>query len=200
MARLFERTATDAVEDTGAGPGGASAVRLLAAVVTALLVSFLVVARTQAATAPATAAAGSDLAAGGVRITTDSVGRSLFNVPAMAPGRPVANCIAVTYTGTVVPAVVRLSAQADGALSRGLTVTVQEGRGGGFGDCGGFQLERSLFAGALAELARRPPLPAFQAQSPTETHTFRFTFSLDDVNVDQGAAAAVAFSWTASTR
>ena len=199
MARVFERSTVNAApEQDEAAAGGRSTIRLLAAAVTALFVSFLVVTRSQGAMQAPGARVQSDITAGGVNVTDDDAGRSLFQVPAMAPGRPVANCIAVTYSGTVIPAVVRLSAQADGRLAGGLNVTVEEGDGGAFGDCGGFRPTRSVFTGTLAALAGRGPIQAFKSTSPTDTHVFRFTFTLNDASAAQGSTASTEFSWAAS--
>ena len=199
MARVFDRAvANEARDDDDGVGGGRSAIRLLAAAITALVVSFLVVARSQGAVSGGSARSGSELSAGGVTVTDDDSGHSLFQVPAMAPGKPVSNCIGVTYAGTVVPAVVRLSAQADGALAPALDVTVDEGDGGRFGDCGGFRSSRTVFHGTLAQLAERAPTDAFRPAAAQETHGFRITFSLADTGVQQGAAAKTDLLWTAS--
>ncbi len=202
MARVFDRTGVGAapVEDDDAAAGGRSAIRLLAATLTALFVSFLVVTKSQGAMQAPGAKADSEITAGGVRVTDDDAGRSLFQVPAMAPGRPVENCIAVTYSGTIVPAVVRLGAQTEGPLADTLDVKVEEGQGGAFGSCNGFAPARSVFTGTLGSLAARGQSEAFRPDRAEDTRVFRFTFSLNDTGVAQGATASTEFSWTASTK
>ena len=87
MARVFDRAvANEARDDDDGVGGGRSAIRLLAAAITALVVSFLVVARSQGAVSGGSARSGSELSAGGVTVTDDDTGHSLFQVPAMAPG------------------------------------------------------------------------------------------------------------------
>jgi hypothetical protein len=202
MARVFDRTAVaeGPRQDDDAAGSGVSVIRLLAATMTALFVSFLVVTRSQAAMQGPGARAESQIAAGGVRITDDDAGRSLFQLPAMAPDRPEENCIAVTYSGTVVPAVVRLKAKADGALAESLDVKVEEGEGGTFGSCGDFSPTRTVFTGTLASLAARGQTEAFRPTRFEDTRTFRFTFLLKDVGVPQGASASTEFNWIAATK
>lgn len=66
-------------------------------------------------------------------------------------GQPVQRCIEVGATGA--SSQVRLSGRGASTASRLVTATVEVGGGGDGGGCDGFDAERSLFAGSLAELA-----------------------------------------------
>jgi hypothetical protein len=202
MARVFDRTVTSNPFDDDDDPaaGGVSAIRLLAATITALFVSFLVVTKSQDAMSAPGARAESEIAAGGVQVTDDDAGRSLFQVPSMAPDVPFENCIAVTYSGTIVPAIVRLSAQAQGPLAESLDVKVEEGTDGSFGSCADFAPTRTVFTGTLATLASRGQSEAFRPKRFEDTRVFRFTFLLKDAAVAQGATASAEFAWTAAAK
>jgi hypothetical protein len=181
-------------------PGGTrSLVRLLAMAATVLIISFLVVNRSTDAL-NGKPGSGGRFTAGHVSLVDDDTDQSLFDVPSMAPGDEHANCIAVTYGGSLDRPVVAVAGKADGALARALRLTVEVGQGGGFGDCAGFMPEGDIFSGTLADFtAAHPPgkgLAAFRPEGPGDERTFRFRFVLDDAGAAQGADAAVDFDWT----
>ncbi|NNE10880.1 MAG: hypothetical protein HKN41_01390 [Ilumatobacter sp.] len=79
--------------------------------------------------------------AGTVDLVDDDLGGTLFNVPAMAPGQTITNCIVVTYNGSLDPNPVVMYSGGfvdSGNFGDYLTLTVDEGTGGTFGDCTGF--------------------------------------------------------------
>ncbi len=79
--------------------------------------------------------------AGTVDLVDDDSDVMLFNVPAMAPGQTITNCIVVTYNGSLDPTFVKLYSGGfvdSGNFGDYLTLTVDEGTGGVFGDCTGF--------------------------------------------------------------
>jgi hypothetical protein len=164
------------------------------------MISLLVVTRSRDAFDSTPAQSEASFTTGDVRLTDDDNGSTLFDIPNMVPGRPSADCIAVTYEGDVLPVDVALDASAEGALAGALLVTIERGTGGGFQNCGGFEPDDTLFEGTLAELADADPLAAFEATETPSTSTFRFTFDLDDdVPVEGRARASADLAWTADT-
>ena len=202
MARLLEQQAPVTPEETASdstGTGQATA-RALATALALLMISLLVVTRSRDAFDSTPAQADASFTTGDVRLTDDDNGTTLFDIPNMVPGRPESDCIAVTYEGDVLPIDVRLDASADGALAGALLVTIEEGTGGGFQNCGGFEPDGVLFEGTLADLADGQELDAFEATETPATQTFRFTFDLDpDVPVEGRARASADLEWTADS-
>jgi hypothetical protein len=175
-----------------------SLVRLLAAAATVLLISFLVVNRSGDAFHMGTGAT-SRFRSGAVALADDDTDRSLFDVPAMAPGQRYENCITVTYEGVQGLSAVALAARATGELASGMRMTLDVGRGGGFGSCAGFAPTRSLYDGGVDEFARTHGrghgLEAFTPAGPGDSRTFRFGFELSP-NASPGLKAGVDFDWS----
>ena len=173
MARLLEQhPAVVAPENTeeSAGTGRATA-RALATALALLMICLLVVTRSQEAFDSNPATAEASFTTGDVRLTDDDNGTTLFDLPNMVPGRPESDCIAVTYEGDVLPVDVRLDASAEGALAGALLVTIEEGVGGSFQNCGGFESGAVIFEGSLDDLADVEPLDAFTAEeTPAAQH------------------------------
>lgn len=177
-----------------------SAARLLACALTTLLISFVVVTRSADVLGPRTDSA-TQFAPGDVALVDDDKGHTLFDLPAMAPGRVEENCISVGYQGSIYPADVRLSATPTGALASHLDLIVEQGVGGGFGKCDGFEAEQALFTGTLEDFgarygAARRGLKVFRALGPGDARTFRFRFAMQ-AEAPSGAQAATTFEWTA---
>ncbi len=203
MARLLEDQplAPEAGDpDEGRGAGRSTA-RALATALALLMISLLVVTRSRDAFDAEPADARASFTTGDVRLTDDDGGTTLFDIPNMVPGRPAADCIAVTYEGDVLPVDVHLDASVEGALAPALLVEVEAGTGGGFQDCAGFRPSETVFAGSLEDLADRDrPLHAFTAEATPVTETFRFTFDLDPaVPVEGRATASADLGWTADS-
>ena len=188
----------DELTETETADGTRSLVRLLAAAASVLLISFLVVNRSGDAFQGGTEAS-SRFQAGAVQLADDDTDRSLFDVPAMAPGQRYENCITVTYSGTLSRSTIELAAKATGELTRGMRMSLDVGRGGGFGDCGGFIPERTLYNGVLdAFAALHGPgdgLATFTTEGPGDSRTFRFGFQLAP-DAAPGDAAGVDFDWS----
>jgi hypothetical protein len=200
MTALLTPVEPDELSDDGdeAVDGTRSLVRLRAAAATVLLISFLVVNRSGDAFHTGTDASGS-FRSGSVSLSDDDTDRSLFDVPAMVPGQRYENCIAVSYSGMQRAAAVTLAAHATGALAQGMHMTLDVGRGGGFGSCAGFAPERSLYDGGVEAFAaahgRGRGLEAFTPAGPGDTRTFRFAFELSP-DASPGEQAAVDFDWS----
>lgn len=203
MARLLEQDIgpeAPAEADESRGTARATA-RALATALALLMISLLVVTRSRDAFDSRPANTQASFTTGDVRLTDDDNGVTLFDIPNMVPGRPVRDCIAVTYEGDVLPVALRLAASAEGALAPALLITIEAGKGGGFQDCGGFEPATTVFAGSLEALAaREQPLDAFTAEVTPQTETFRFTFDLDpEVPVEGRASASADLAWTADS-
>jgi hypothetical protein len=136
-----------------------------------------------------------------VQLTDDDAGVALFDLPAMAPRRPVSRCVTVSYAGAgEVPVSLHAAVNGNG-LERYLDMTVETGSGGGFGDCTGFSGE-PMFQGTMATFAERyhdhaSGLTAFGASAASASRTFRFTFELQDDPAAQAHGVTAAFTWEA---
>jgi hypothetical protein len=138
----------------------------------------------------------------GIKLSDDDAGNPLFDLAGLAPGHPVSNCIAVTYDGGAKRAAVKLALRASGSLAPGLTMTVEVGSGGRYGNCDGFRPMGELFHDSVARFAQdyapeAGGLLAFDAKGNGQTATFRFIFEVTDL-ATQGASVSADFLWTAS--
>ena len=172
--------------------------RAFAAAVAALLIATLVVSRSDdALTAEGTTAA-SAISSGTISLADDDQGRSLFDLGAMAPGRPVTRCLEVVYDGTILPVALSMRSESAGALTSFLDVSIEEGTGGTFEDCGGFRATRPVFAGTLAELTDTGWLPLGRMVNSGETRTYRVRIELQDTADALGQTARAEFLWEAT--
>lgn len=172
-----------------------STARAFAAAISALVISTLVVGRSQDALgSPGTVAANS-LTAGTIALSDDDEGRSLFDLSAMVPGRSSESCIEVSYDGTILPVDLSLEASGQGDLLPLLEVTVQAGSGGRFGSCEGFAVERTVFDGTFTELADRGRLPLARILNADESRSYRIRFRTPERNEVLGRAASVDLIW-----
>jgi hypothetical protein len=133
-------------------------------------------------------------------LSSDDGGAALFQLADLAPGKAESRCISVSYDGPG-RADLRLVASAAGSgLAKFLQLRVEEGSGGGFGDCSGFA-GAPLFDGSLAEFVGLhhdydSGLAAL-APAPTGSTTFRLRMALDDVAAPQAGTATASFAWEA---
>lgn len=170
-----------------------------------LLVGALVVASSMAAFSATTSNAGNSWSAGTVVITDDDTGSAMFIVSNMAPLASVDNCIAVTYSGSLLPSDVNLYGVSGGTgLDTYLDVTVEEGTGGVFDNCSGFTPTSTIFSGTLASFAATHTnftnaAGAWNPAANPETRVYRFTVSLQDSNLAQGLNATATFTWEAQS-
>ncbi len=175
-----------------------AAARAFAAAVSALLISTLVVSQSTAAINPDGTVAGNSVAAGTVSLTDDDNGRSLVNLDAMAPGRPVEECITVAYDGSILPVELTLDAQTVGDLGPYLGVEIERGTGGGFEDCDSFQADDSVFDGTLAELDAVGVMPLGFIYNTGDEFAFRFRFELANEADAVGRQSSIDFVWEAA--
>jgi hypothetical protein len=133
-------------------------------------------------------------------LSSDDGGAALFQLADLAPGKAESRCITVSYDGPG-RADLRLVASAAGSgLHKFLHLKVEEGSGGGFGDCSGFT-GAPLFDGSLAEFVGLhhdydSGLAAL-APAPTGSTTFRLRMALDDAAAPQAGTATASFAWEA---
>ena len=172
-----------------------STARAFAAAISALLIATLVVARSGSALEAEGTTAKTNFEAGTVSLVDDDRGRSLFDLSDMAPGRPAVECIVVTYDGSILPVDLSVRAQGDGPLLPYLHVTVEEGDGGGFRDCEGFEPTDELYEGDLEELVRRNRVGLGTLNNTGDKRSFRVEFELADEQAALGLSAEASFEW-----
>ena len=172
-----------------------STARAFAAAVSALLISTLVISRSDAALEADGTISSSTASSGTIALTDDDGGRSLFDLRDLAPGRPVEQCVEVVYEGTILPVDLRMLAEAEGALGDFLSTTVETGSGGGFENCEGFESDAALFDGTLADLAAAGEVEVGTLYNTGDRLTFRVRFELEDTNDALGLTTTAGFVW-----
>ena len=176
--------------------------RVMAIAVALLMLTVLVVNRSQAAFSDTTVNPGNSFAAGSVVLTDDDSGTALFTATAMTPGVPVVDCIVVTYSGTLTPADIRMYGTSAGVLAPFLDTTIEIGTGGVFGNCAGFTPTSTLYTGTLDNYSTTQTnwatgLVAFTAAVNPTVQTFRFTVDVQNNPAAQGQSATAAFTFEA---
>lgn len=178
---------------------------VLTAAALAASVTGLAVARTtEAGFSSTTGNHGDGWGSGSLVLSDDDTGAALFNSGTdglLDAGQTLAKCIAVTYNGTLNPAI-RLRATAIGTLADYLTLTVEEGTGGGAGSCTGFTPASTAYTGTLAAFAAAHSTYATGAAewTPTTfpaTKTYRVTLTVQNTPAAQNATATGTFTWEA---
>lgn len=175
-----------------------STARAFAAAVAALLIATLVVNRSNDALTAEGTASGAALSAGTISLVDDDQGRSLFDLGAMAPGRPVVRCLEVVYDGTILPVDLAVRSVSSGRLTSYLDIVLDEGTGGSFEDCDDFEATRTVFGGTLAELNDAGWLPLGPMLNTGDTRTFRLRIELQDRIEALGETARAEFVWEAT--
>ncbi len=171
--------------------------RAFAAAMSVLVIATFVVNRSAGALEADGAVNASEVSSGTIELNDDDNGRSLFNLSDMVPGRSSAECITITYDGSIVPVDLTLAADVQGDLGPYLDVLVEQGSSGGFESCAGFEALRVVFDGTLSGLAARDRLDLERILNQGESRVFRFTFTLQDRREALGRNASVGFIWEA---
>jgi hypothetical protein len=188
--------------------GIVASVRVAVVGLTFALMSVLVITTSQATFTDTADSTTNAFTAGDIDLVDDDLGSAIFTVVDMEPGQSVADCIVVTYQGSI-PDPSRVSVYSGGYTDSGdfgtyLNLTIEEGTGGSFGDCTGFSLVNSIQSGST--------LAAFNAAStnyangvgvwdPSGTPasmTYRITVELDAAtpNAEQGeSVTGLTFTW-----
>jgi hypothetical protein len=143
-------------------------------------------------------------ASGDVVLADDDTTNVLFNASNLKPGDNEAKCITVTYSGSL-DASVKLYASTTGTLAQYLDLTVEQGTGGGFGNCTGFTPDAApLYTGTLSAFAAAHVnfgngwgsfTPTGGAPSDTKTYRIKYTLQNDDAA--QAKSANATFTWEA---
>jgi len=187
---------------TGTRPTLIPLARFTAIVTAMLLLTVLIVTTSRAAFTDTTENAGNSFASGSVIITDDDGGSAMFAATAMTPGEPVIECIALTYSGSLVPADVRMYGVSAGVLATYLDTTVEIGSGGSFGDCTGFTASSTLYSGTLANFSATHTdwasgLATFTAPANPTSQTLRFTVDVQNDPAAMTQSATATFTWEA---
>lgn len=138
-------------------------------------------------------------AEGGVSLFDDDGGRALFTAAdRLAPGRPLAACVRVGSRTALPGDQVRFAAvDVSGPLADRVTVTLEAGDGGRFGDCSGFSGD-VLFTGTLRALAAASAgsgLDTGWDPSTAAARSFRVTVVMDADLTVQGLTARGDLVW-----
>lgn len=134
-----------------------------------------------------------------VALSDDDGGAALFEAARLAPGRTVSNCLSVAYHGAGEAGSVRVLARdVAGPLAAALTLRIDVGLGGRFGDCAGFS-GTTVYDGALSGLdnptAAQPGAATGWSPRPGERRTYRMTATVHDVDTLQGTSVAATLTW-----
>lgn len=196
-------------EDPPHSHGAGWFIRAAVALLALLFISVQMVTTSRAAFTMTTQNSGNSFTAGTVDLTDDDGGSgTMFVVPAMRPGQTITNCIVVTYNGTLDPTFVRLYSGGfvdSGNLGDFLTLTVDEGTGGAFNNCGGFVEDDAgaEFSDTLTQFdaLHNGYVNGFGEWDPSaagQTKTYRLTVSLSAATPDAQQAeslTSLAFTW-----
>lgn len=161
----------------------------------------LVVASSRAAFVDTTDNTSNQFSAGTVALTDDDAGSVLFNVNDLAPAQSRANCITVSYTGSLA-ADVRMYGGASGSLAPYLDVVIDVGTGGSYNSCAGFTSGSTLYTGTLADFAATRTnfldgLTGWNGATNPSSRTYRIAVTLQDDNAAQGLSATADITWEA---
>jgi hypothetical protein len=175
------------------------------AVLAGLLGSGVLVWRGTAALFTATTSnPGNSWTAGTVALADDDTGSALFTAAGLVPGDQGENCITVDYTGDVATAV-KLYATSftdAGSLAQYVDLVVEEGSGGGYGDCTGFVAGGApIWSGPLDTFAAGSTgyATGVGAWSPSAAGStvYRIAWTLDPATPTgmQGVTTGLTFRW-----
>jgi hypothetical protein len=140
---------------------------------------------------------------GSVTLSDDDTGSALFSASGLVPGSTGANCITVTYSGTVATSVkLYASASADASsAAQYLDLTIQEGSGGGFGSCGAFTSSSTIYSGTLATFTSTKTAYGSgvgswaPSSSGTKVYKISYTLNASTPSAKQGAVTTATLQW-----
>ncbi len=175
-----------------------------------ILVALLVVTSSRAAFVAQSDNLANQVTSASVQLSDDDNGTAMFdNVTGLIPLQPVDRCIDVTYTGTVDPTAVSLfsAGTPTGTLAPHLNLTIEYApdTGDDFGLCGAFPpVGTPVYDGTLAgfSTARTGHLNSLTTWDPaagTETRTFRFRITVQDVATAANKTTSFGFTWETRT-
>ena len=181
-----------------------SLVRLTATATAMLMLTVLIVTHSEAAFSDTTDNTANSFATGSVILNDDDSGSAMFSVSDMSPGSPVVECIDVTYTGSIVPATVRMYGASGGTgLAGYLDTTIEMGTGGVFGDCSSFVPSGpAIYVGTIdgfstAHSNWATGLATFAPAANPDNRVFRITVDVQNDPLAQGLTATADFTFEA---
>ena len=177
-------------------------IRMVAIAAAMVSLAVMIVTTSRAAFTDTTDNAGNSFTSGSVIITDDDGGSAMFAATAMTPGEPVIECIELTYSGSLVPADVRMYGVSAGVLATYLDTTIEIGSGGSFGDCTGFTPSSTLYDDTLANFSATHTdwasgLATFTAPANPTSQTLRFTVDVQNDPLAMTQSATATFTWEA---
>ncbi len=179
--------------------------QVMAVILSLAVVAVVVLRVSDAAFSATTENTGSQWTAGDVTLADDDSDTAMFALPNMKPGDTAAECIAVTYSGSL-DAAVKLygTLTAGDGLDDDLDVTVRRGTGGSFGDCTGFSSDETVYSGTLAgfvgshtSFGTGAGTWAPTGGGPDDTVSYQVEATLQDDNAAQGLSATATLTWEA---
>ena len=142
-------------------------------------------------------------------LLSDNDTTAMFTVPALVPGQFENRCIDVTYAGTADPSQVSLftAGNPTGTLAPYLDLSIEYAPDttDAFGSCSSFPPAGTLvYSGTLADFAATRTthdnsLTTWDPPAGTQTMTFRFRISVQDVDAAANKTTAFGFTWETRT-
>ena len=175
----------------------------IAAIATGMLMlTVLIVSKSQAAFTDTTDNPGNGFSSASVVLTDDDTGSAMYAATGMTPGNPLVECIEVTYSGTAVPANIRMYGTSSGALASYLDMTIEVGTGGTSASCTGFSSTTTIYSGTLSNFSSTRTnwtsgLATFTAASNPTVRTLRFTVDVQNDDLAQNKSATASLTWEA---
>jgi hypothetical protein len=147
---------------------------------------------------------GNDWSTGSVNLTDDDNGSARFQVANMLPDDTDTKCIKVTANASV-PSTVKGYAvnpvPSSSGLENRIRVTIEDGNGGSFADCTGFQMQNVLVPDyTLAQLAQANSYASgvggWSVPAGTSSKTYRISWRFDTTGMTQAQVDALQNSRT----
>jgi hypothetical protein len=139
--------------------------------------------------------AGDNWQAGSVTLSNDGTGGAMFSLGTLVPGQTGSHCIVVTATG--VAGVVKTYTQnnvLDG-LESNITMKIEQGTGGSYGNCTGFTPAATYDTQTLATLfsasSYTTGILPWTTTSGTTTKVYKFTWTFDVGGLSDAAVNAL---------
>jgi hypothetical protein len=157
---------------------------------------------------------GNSFAAGSVAISDNDSGTAMLSLANAKPGDADSSCMLVTYDGSL-PSTVRMYGSSSGGLTPYLTLTITRGTDSSpaFDSCTNFTADATNYIGAGAGIVYQGSLSSFpstwaagvvdpttgspESWTTSESHSFKYTITVDDNNSAQSQTANASFTWEA---
>lgn len=172
-----------------------------------LLAGLMVWQGSQAAFVAETYNAGNNWQAGSVTLSNDGTGGAMFSIGNLVPGQTGSHCIVVTATGVAGVVKTYTENSVPDGLENNITMKVEQGTGGTYGDCTGFTPIATYGTQPLATLLTDASSYAtgvlpWTTTSGTTTKSYKFTWTFDttgltpaQVNALEGKSVRTDIEW-----